>query len=121
MSTLCDKGIEGIQYAKDNLPKVENILNDITAKIETLKDSNDLKDLLELIQNNVEERANYLASPVELEENTLYPMGNYGSAMTAYSVLALWVGMILLVSMFTFKHMENINLWKYTLENVILP
>lgn len=102
VSTLCDKGIEGIQYAKDNLPKVENILNDITAKIGSLKDSDDLKDLLELIQNNVEERANYLASPVELEENTLYPMGNYGSAMTPfYSVLALWVGMTLLVSMFS--------------------
>ena len=55
VSTLCDKGIEGIQYAKDNLPKVENILNDITAKIGSLKDSDDLKDLLELIQNNVEE------------------------------------------------------------------
>ena len=39
---------------------------------------------------------------MELEENTLYPMGNYGSAMTPfYSVLALWVGMTLLVSMFS--------------------
>ena len=112
-SALCNKGNEGIKYAKDNLPRAEEIVNEVTSKVAKIKDSSDLKDLLKLIANNVEERSNYLTSPVELEENSLYPMRNYGTAMTPfYSVLALWVGMTLLVSMFSveahgeYNHME---------------
>lgn len=113
VSALCNKGNEGIKYAKDNLPRAEEIVNEVTSKVAKIKDSSDLKDLLKLIANNVEERSNYLTSPVELEQNSLYPMRNYGTAMTPfYSVLALWVGMTLLVSMFSveahgeYNHME---------------
>lgn len=113
VSALCNKGNEGIKYAKDNLPRAEEIVNEVTSKVAKIKDSSDLKDLLKLIANNVEERSNYLTSPVELEENSLYPMRNYGTAMTPfYSVLSLWVGMTLLVSMFSaeahgeYNHME---------------
>ena len=113
VSALCNKGNEGIKYAKDNLPRAEEIVNEVTSKVAKIKDSSDLKDLLKLIANNVEERSNYLTSPVELEENFLYPMRNYGTAMTPfYSVLSLWVGMTLLVSMFSveahgeYNHME---------------
>lgn len=113
VSALCNKGNEGIKYAKDNLPRAEEIINEVTSKVAKIKDSSDLKDLLKLIANNVEERSNYLTSPVELEENSLYPMRNYGTAMTPfYSVLSLWVGMTLLVSMFSveahgeYNHME---------------
>lgn len=113
VSALCNKCNEGIKYAKDNLPRAEEIVNEVTSKVAKIKDSSDLKDLLKLIANNVEERSNYLTSPVELEENSLYPMRNYGTAMTPfYSVLALWVGMTLLVSMFSveahgeYNHME---------------
>ena len=113
VSALCNKGNEGIKYAKDNLPRTEEIVNEVTSKVAKIKDSSDLKDLLKLIANNVEERSNYLTSPVELEENSLYPMRNYGTAMTPfYSVLSLWVGMTLLVSMFSveahgeYNHME---------------
>ena len=113
VSALCNKGNEGIKYAKDNLPRAEEIVNEVTSKVAKIKDSSDLKDLLKLIANNVEERSNYLISPVELEENSLYPMRNYGTAMTPfYSVLSLWVGMTLLVSMFSveahgeYNHME---------------
>ena len=113
VSALCNKGNEGIKYAKDNLPRAEEIVNEVTSKVAKIKDSSNLKDLLKLIANNVEERSNYLTSPVELEENSLYPMRNYGTAMTPfYSVLSLWVGMTLLVSMFSveahgeYNHME---------------
>ena len=113
VSALCNKGNEGIKYAKDNLPRAEEIVNEVTSNVAKIKDSSDLKDLLKLIANNVEERSNYLTSPVELEENSLYPMRNYGTAMTPfYSVLSLWVGMTLLVSMFSveahgeYNHME---------------
>ena len=41
----------------------------------------------------------FLASPVEVESETVYPVKNYGTAMTPfYSVLAIWVGGVILSS-----------------------
>lgn len=98
--TLADKGIEGITYVKENLPKMEEILNDVISKVDEVNKDEDIKELLRLIQNNVTERTEFLGNPVELVEKSIFPMGNYGSAMTPfYTVLCLWVGMTLLVSM----------------------
>ena len=42
----------------------------------------------------------FLASPVEVESETVYPVKNYGTAMTPfYSVLAIWVGGVILVAL----------------------
>ena len=98
--TLADKGIEGITYVKENLPKMEEILNDVISKVDEVNKDEDIKELLRLIQNNVTERTEFLGNPVDLVEESIFPMGNYGSAMTPfYTVLCLWVGMTLLVSM----------------------
>ena len=63
-------------------------------------ESSEIKELIDLLLNDVQTRADFLKSPVEITENDLFPMGNYGSAMTPfYTVLCLWVGQTLLVSM----------------------
>ncbi len=44
--------------------------------------------------------SSFLASPVEVESETVYPVKNYGTAMTPfYSVLAIWVGGVILVAL----------------------
>ena len=69
-----DKGIEGIEFVKEKLPEAEDMINDLVSKISGIKDSNDLKET----------------------------MGNYGTGMTPfYTVLSLWVGLLLLASMLT--------------------
>ena len=43
----------------------------------------------------------FLSSPVEMEEEVLYPIANYGTGMTPfYTNLALWVGCVVLVNIF---------------------
>lgn len=43
-----------------------------------------------------------MASPVEIETEHVYQIENYGSAMSPfYSVLALWVGALILVAIDT--------------------
>ena len=51
------------------------------------------------------------ANPVNLKENKLFAMPNYGSAMSPfYTVLALWVGALLMVSLLTVEvHEEGAN------------
>lgn len=97
-----DKGIEGIEFIKEKLPDAENMINDLISKVQGIKDSNDLQDIVDLLKSDVQKRSDFLANPVEIITNKLFPMGNYGTGMTPfYTVLSLWVGLLLLASMLT--------------------
>ena len=63
------------------------------------------------MKNDVEKQSDYFANPVNLKENKLFAMPNYGSAMSPfYTVLALWVGALLMVSLLTVEvHEEGAN------------
>lgn len=94
-----DKGIEGINYAKEKLPKAEEIINLLVDKMGRVNDDESLQELVDLLKNDVEVRSDFLANPVNLIEEQLFPMGNYGTAMTPfYTTLCLWVGALLLAS-----------------------
>ena len=95
-----EKSIAIIEKVKDNLPKAEEMLNDLIDKIEKANTDEGLTELLDLLKNDVEARSDFLANPVNLVEKQLFPMGNYGTAMTPfYTTLSLWVGQLLLVSL----------------------
>lgn len=94
-----DKGIDAIEYINSSLPKAEDKVKEITSKLGEINNSQSLKDVLSLLQEAVTERQNFMTSPVDLVEESIFPMHNYGTAMTPfYSVLAQWVGMTLLIS-----------------------
>ncbi len=95
-----DKGISGIEYIKEKLPKAEEMINILVDKMDKANNDEGLVDLLELLKNDVEERSDFLANPVNLVEEDVFPMGNYGSAMAPfYTTLALWAGCLFLVSL----------------------
>lgn len=97
-----DKGIEGIEFVKEKIPEAENMINDLISRVEGIKDSADLQDIVNLLKSDVKKRSDFLANPVEIVTNTLFSMGNYGTGMTPfYTVLSLWVGLLLLASMLT--------------------
>lgn len=100
--TGAQKGEEGIAFVKEALPKAEAMINDLVDKMANISNEEDLKELVNLLKADVAKRSDFLANPVEIVEKQLYPMGNYGTAMTPfYTVLALWVGLMLLSSMLT--------------------
>lgn len=103
-----DKGIEGLEYVREKLPEAESRVIELRNKMNEVDNNQDLQEVLALLQTAVTERQNFLKNPVDLVEETLFPMHNYGTAMTPfYSVLALWVGMTLLVSMLSVHAHEN--------------
>ncbi|WP_252225177.1 YhgE/Pip domain-containing protein [Clostridium sp. ZBS2] len=108
-----DKGIEGITFVKEKLPEAERIINEITDKMKNVTDEQSLKELIDLLKEDVQERTDFLTTPVNLETRELYPMGNYGSAMTPfYSVLSLWVGLLLLLSILTVNTHGEYKFWE---------
>lgn len=54
----------------------------------------------ELLGSDAQTVSAFLSAPVDLDTTAMYPVENYGSAMAPfYSVLAIWVGAIVLVAM----------------------
>ncbi|MBP8315987.1 YhgE/Pip domain-containing protein, partial [Clostridium neonatale] len=75
------------------------MLNELIDKMEKANNDKGISELLDLLKSDVQARSDFLANPVNLVEKQLFPMGNYGSAMTPfYTILSLWVGELLLVS-----------------------
>ena len=113
-----DKGIDAIEYINSKLPEAENKVREVTAKLGDINESQSLQEVLTLLQEAVTERQNFMSSPVDLVEETIFPMHNYGTAMTPfYSVLAQWVGMTLLFNVIGSCKKANIVQVKNILES----
>ena len=77
-----------LQDAVDGLDKV------LTKAIQA-RDSDLLGELIELLNGDPRQFAEFFAQPVTVETETIYPVPNYGTAMTPfYSTLAIWVGCV---------------------------
>ncbi|WP_368905723.1 YhgE/Pip family protein [Bacillus wiedmannii] len=96
---------------KAEMPETEKKIKDLANKIRDFESEEDIKDIIRLLKNDVEKQSDYFANPVNLKENKLFAMPNYGSAMSPfYTVLALWVGALLMVSLLTVEvHEEGAN------------
>lgn len=102
--------LEGMDVAYTNLLDVLSQLNtsvdrmrdkmdEIYQEAEKLAAGGELDKLIDLIRTNPKAISEFMASPVTLQTHKLYPIENYGSAMTPfYTVLCLWVGGLILVA-----------------------
>lgn len=75
--------------------KVERLRNALTK----IRDDKQYQELLKMLREDPDSLGAFIASPVNLETKQIYPIATYGSAMTPfYTVLALWVGALILVA-----------------------
>ena len=89
-----------VNFIKDKMPMAKNIVDELVDAISKVNNSDDMKDLINLLQSDIITRSDFLKQPVDVVTNSLYPVENYGSAMTPfYTVLSLWVGVLLLCSL----------------------
>ncbi len=96
---LVSSGITSLENVKEILKKVQD--SSEKSLVDSLKEF-----LLEKFGVNLDEYDNtpeaigsFLSSPVELKTEKIYPIANYGSALSPfYSILAMWVGGLVLVS-----------------------
>ena len=77
-------------------------------KINDIKTDENLDKLSEILENDPDVVGKFISAPVQIETVGLYKIKNYGSAMTPfYSILSLWVGALLLVSLLKVKVNED--------------
>ncbi|PFZ13744.1 phage infection protein [Bacillus pseudomycoides] len=96
------EGTKKVEDIKAEMPATEKKIKELADKIRKFESEEDIKDIIKLLKNDVEQQSDYFANPVNLKENKLFAMPNYGSGMSPfYTVLALWVGALLMVSLLT--------------------
>lgn len=92
---------------KDGQHKIRKIVTDLNE----VSDDEKWDKMLKILRTNPELAGDFMSSPVEINYNYLYPIENYGSAMTPfYTVLCLWVGGLILVSILKTKIKEDENI-----------
>lgn len=92
-------GNNSLQNAVAILDLLQGKLSSIVTNLDELSNSEIGEKITAAIQNDPDSVGKFISSPTQIEINSLYTIENYGSAMTPfYSVLAIWVGCIVLVA-----------------------
>ncbi|MDO4289237.1 MAG: YhgE/Pip domain-containing protein [Eubacterium sp.] len=90
-------------------------LRGLSVDIQALKSSDAYKSFLSLTGIDPDQVAEFMASPVSLKTEAMYPVANYGSALAPfYTNLAIWVGGIVLIAIFKLEvdeddHIRNLT------------
>lgn len=83
------------------LVTLDTELENISSDLKALQSSSVYEKILSLRGLDADSISDFMSSPVEIKSETIYSVKNYGSGMTPfYTNLALWVGGLILVSIF---------------------
>lgn len=115
-------GVKGmLQRTQEHLEEGKHLLEDVLAEYpfvyeKTVQLADQIRDLqadlniyeiIEILKNEPNTDKGFLAEPVLLTENKVFPIKNYGTGMTPfYTLLSLWVGGILLISILATNVLE---------------
>jgi putative membrane protein len=111
-TNLANKVSGDVNY---RLTEFKDTISKLSEKL-LLVNNNDLVQIISILQSNPKFMGDFIADPINLREEAINSIPNYGSAMAPiYTVLALWVGCLLLTSLLKtsvvpFKGSENISL-----------
>ncbi|WP_264174259.1 YhgE/Pip domain-containing protein [Clostridium tagluense] len=99
-----DSKVNSLKKIKDNFPKTQENMHLNAEKLKTLTSDEKLNDIILMLKKDGKKESDFLSSPINLKQNSIYPIPNYGSAMSAfYTTLAIWVGALI---MFSFLSVE---------------
>lgn len=87
------------QKLDEMLGKLQDDIGQLSDRLNEISDER-FDNLIQLIEDNPEEITDFLASPLEVVEQDVYDIKTFGVGLTPfYTVLAIWVGSLLLCAM----------------------
>lgn len=109
-------GKDELSKLKKDFPSLRGKISLLSDKLEVVNSRDKIDNVLGLLKNDWQGISNFLGSPVEIQQENLYEVPNYGSAMTPfYTTLAGWVGALLMVSLLKVEphHEEGVEYKPY--------
>ncbi|WP_446936085.1 YhgE/Pip family protein [Lysinibacillus fusiformis] len=97
-----------LQKIQSEFPTLSTKIKDLANKLRTLENEADISEIVQLLKNDVNAERDFFEEPIKLNEHRIFPIANYGTAMTPfYTVLSIWVGCLLLISLLSVNLHEN--------------
>ncbi|ASS99520.1 phage infection protein [Geobacillus thermocatenulatus] len=90
---------QSLKTALAQYPFLARQVRELAAFLATIKKETNIDELIRLLKQDPQAKGAFLAHPIDVKTFRLFPLPNYGSGMNPfYTVLAIWVGCLLLVS-----------------------
>ncbi len=97
-------GNASLVESRDMAQEMKDSLDTYIRYIVELSTDEQYQELLELLKNDPELLGEFISSPVAMETVEVYPVETYGSSMSPfYTILAIWVGALILVALIHVK------------------
>ena len=82
------------------LDELAGKLGDFQSKIHEALESDDIKQVREILSAGPSNLADFISEPVSVDRNAIFPIENNGSAMTPfYTTLSIWIGGVVLAAL----------------------
>ena len=96
------KGKSYISEFREKFPELKEGIQSLTIKLRDVASDENINQIISILSNDSSVMGDFISSPVELVEESVFHIPNYGSAMSPfYSILSIWVGVLLLSSIIT--------------------
>ncbi|GAB6259551.1 YhgE/Pip domain-containing protein [Peribacillus sp. N1] len=89
-----------IEKLQNKFPEIETKIKALASKMREFDKSYNMEEVIDFLRNDIEQESEFFSEPVLLNKHSLFPIPNYGSAMSPFfTALSLWVGGTILISM----------------------
>lgn len=107
------------RYSREYLPEFEHVIDELADHFKKIEEEDQINKLIVLLRNDLDKESEFFANPVDLKEEHLFEIPNYGSANAPfYTTLSIWVGALLLSNLIS-TNVHPIDMRKeYTLSHV---
>ena len=105
---ILKSGSNDIETTINCLKDLQSSINRIITDIQDITSNGKYQEFMNAIKDNPQIIVDFISSPVQMNTVAIYEITNYGSAMAPfYTVLALWVGALILVALIHVKVKDN--------------
>ena len=102
--SILKDGKTNVQVTAKYLSDIKDDISSLIQELDKLTSNPDFQEMMSAIKENPQVIVDFISSPVQMNTVEIYAISNYGSAMAPfYTVLALWVGALILVALIHVK------------------
>ena len=95
---------DSLSSLRDKFPELKDKVHEVADKLREMDEDNKFNEILDMITNNWDDQSEFMANPIEIEDNRLFSWPNYGSSSVPfYIVLCIWVGALITSALMSFK------------------
>lgn len=102
--SILKDGKTNVQVTAKYLSDLKDDISSLIQELDKITSNQNFQEMMSAIKENPQMIVDFISSPVQMNTVEIYAISNYGSAMAPfYTVLALWVGALILVALIHVK------------------